>query len=100
MNSVEIQAIYNLYPQVKSTRGATAFDAAGVEVEYDVAAVAKEVARITPIFKNEEISVRRRAAYATEADPLFFKVQRGEATMEEWHSKIAEIKMRFPKEPA
>lgn len=38
----------------------------------------------------------RRAAYVAEADPLFFMAQRGEATMEEWQAKIAEIKARFP----
>lgn len=42
----------------------------------------------------------RRTAYINEADPLFFKAQRGEATMEEWQAKIAEIKARFPKEQA
>lgn len=38
----------------------------------------------------------RRDAYAAEADPLFFKAQRGEATMEEWMAKVEEIKARFP----
>jgi hypothetical protein len=37
-------------------------------------------------------------AYQQEADPLFFKAQRGEATLQEWQDKIAEIKARFPKE--
>lgn len=40
----------------------------------------------------------RKTAYAREADPLFFKAQRGEATVDEWLSKISEIKQRFPKE--
>ena len=40
----------------------------------------------------------RRGAYILEADPLFFKAQRGEATMQEWKDKVAEIKARFPKE--
>jgi hypothetical protein len=40
----------------------------------------------------------RQAAYAAEADPLFFKAQRGEATMAEWQAKVAEIKTRYPKE--
>lgn len=44
------------------------------------------------------VEVLRRAAYEAEADPLFFKAQRGEATLEEWQAKIAEIKARFPKE--
>lgn len=38
----------------------------------------------------------RRAAYVTEADPLFFMAQRGEATAEEWLAKVAEIKGRHP----
>lgn len=38
----------------------------------------------------------RRDAYQIEADPLFFMAQRGEATIEEWQAKIAEIKARFP----
>ena len=43
-----------------------------------------------------EAKANRRAAYTTEADPLFFKSQRGEATQQEWLNKIAEIKARFP----
>jgi hypothetical protein len=38
----------------------------------------------------------RATAYALEADPLFFMSQRGEATLEEWQAKVAEIKARFP----
>jgi hypothetical protein len=38
----------------------------------------------------------RAAAYTTEADPLFFKAQRGEATIEEWQAKVAEIRSRYP----
>lgn len=36
----------------------------------------------------------RAEAYRTESDPLFFKAQRGEATMEEWLAKVEEIKTR------
>lgn len=38
----------------------------------------------------------RLVAYRDEADPLFFKAQRGEATMEQWTAKVQEIKQRFP----
>ena len=38
----------------------------------------------------------RAAAYAAEADPLFFKSQRGESTTAEWEAKVAEIKARYP----
>jgi hypothetical protein len=37
-----------------------------------------------------------RAALAEEADPLFFKWQRGEGTESDWLARIAEVKARFP----
>ena len=57
-----------------------------------------EVARLTVLEPARIATENRRAAYIAEADPLFFKAQRGEATMEEWQAKVAEIKTRFPKE--
>lgn len=45
---------------------------------------------------NEEAKRQRAAAYAIETDSLFFKSQRGEATVQEWQNKVAEIKARFP----
>lgn len=42
------------------------------------------------------VEAARQAAYAAEADPLFFKAQRGEATMDMWQAKVAEIKARYP----
>lgn len=61
----------------------------------------KSVARLVdPLASSEEIAVAvaaaRQHAYKTEADPLFFKAQRGEATMDEWRAKIEEIRARFP----
>ena len=44
----------------------------------------------------DELKKLRNLAYIEEADPLFFKSQRGEATVEEWQAKIEEIKSRFP----
>ena len=43
-----------------------------------------------------EQEANRKAAYEAEADPLFFMSQRGEATVEEWQAKVAEIKARYP----
>lgn len=37
----------------------------------------------------------RASAYRNEADPLFFKWQRGEATEQEWLDKVNEIKQRY-----
>lgn len=45
---------------------------------------------------NEQMKKSRASAYAAESDSLFFKTQRGEATMQEWQNKVAEIKARFP----
>lgn len=45
---------------------------------------------------NESMKSQRAAAYAAEADALFFKSQRGEATVQQWQDKVAEIKARFP----
>jgi len=45
-------------------------------------------------FKQQELA--RSVAYRNEADPLFFKAQRGEATIDEWFAKVSEIKARYP----
>jgi len=61
------------------------------------AEITAEVARLTTLEPARIATENRRSAYIVEADPLFFKAQRGEATMEEWQAKVAEIKTRFPK---
>jgi hypothetical protein len=38
-----------------------------------------------------------RLALAAEADPLFFRWQRGEVGKEDWLAAVAEVKARFPK---
>lgn len=43
------------------------------------------------------IAAQRATAYAAEADPIFFAAQRGEATIDEWKAKVAEIRKRYPK---
>lgn len=42
------------------------------------------------------VSAARQAAYTAEADPLFFKSERGEGTRDEWLAKITEIRARYP----
>ena len=61
------------------------------------AEITAEVARLTALEPARIATENRRSAYIAEADPLFFKAQRGEATVEEWQAKVAEIKTRFPK---
>ena len=50
----------------------------------------------TPEELKVQAEAKRVAAYRNEADPLYFKAQRGEATMEEWLAKVEEIKARYP----
>lgn len=61
----------------------------------DQAAVDAYLAQQKATF-NAAQKEKRSKAYAEEADPLFFKAQRGEATTAEWEAKVAEIKARFP----
>lgn len=51
-------------------------------------------AKLIPTLEQQKAA--RAEAYRTEADPLFFKAQRGEATMDEWQAKVTEIKALFP----
>jgi hypothetical protein len=82
-------AISVLCPQVTRIVGEDAFDADGNPVIYD---------RILVEVEAQRISARqsRASAYTTEADPLFFKVQRGEADQADYDAKIAEIRTRYP----
>lgn len=40
--------------------------------------------------------IKRKQAYASEADPLFFKWQAGESTEALWRAKREEIRARYP----
>jgi hypothetical protein len=45
---------------------------------------------------NAEAQSKRQAAFQVEADPLFFAWQRGEGSEEDWLTKCAEIRARYP----
>lgn len=47
--------------------------------------------------QNAAIDTQRLAAYQKEADPLFFRYQRGEVTEDVWLAKVEEIKQQYPK---
>ena len=64
------------------------------KVELTAEEVAQREQSSAPTLEEQEAN--RSAAYQLEADPLFFKSQRGEATTDEWTAKVAEIKARFP----
>lgn len=46
--------------------------------------------------QTAKAQAERARAYKQEADPLFFKYQRGEATEQEWLTKVDEIRARYP----
>jgi hypothetical protein len=82
-------AIYAIYPNVVRTVGEDAFDADGNVIEYDRTAVEAKAAQM-------QAQQSRASAYAAEADPLFFKVQRGEADQADYDAKVEEIRARYP----
>jgi hypothetical protein len=58
--------------------------------------IQSELNRLIADQPRKEAQAARAAAYAAEADPLFFKAQRGEAELVDWEAKVAEIRERFP----
>jgi hypothetical protein len=90
-------AIYRAYPNVVTIDdGAGAFDADGKPVKLDQA---KVDAAAVIVAQEQALDAARRgraAAYAAEADPLFFKAQRGEVSMDDWTAKVEEIRERYP----
>lgn len=90
-------AIRRVYPQavvIDDSRGA--FDEQGNQIQLDQAKVDAAAVIVAQEQALESARTARAAAFAAEADPLFFKAQRGEATTEEWESKVSEIRARFP----
>ena len=68
-------------------------DEAGIGWLYDGSTFSAPPPYVPP---KEVQSAARAEAYRTEADPLYFKAQRGEATEAEWLALVAEIKVRYP----
>ena len=90
-------AIYRAYPQVVAIyedRGA--FDADGKPVQLDQAKIDAAAVIVAEEQALATAQRNRAAAYAAEADPLFFKAQRGEVSMDDWTAKVEEIRARYP----
>jgi hypothetical protein len=91
------EAIYKAYPHVVAIDDGTgAFDVDGNPVQLDQAKVDAAAVIVVQEQALATAQQNRAAAFTTEADPLFFKAQRGEATIEEWEAKVAEIRTRYP----
>jgi hypothetical protein len=101
-------ASYNVFPVTATerpsydpitqnlTEGAPAlFDGVWARIWAVIEATPEEVAQ-RQADQLASLKQHRAYAYTQEADPLFFKTQRGEATMDEWSAKIVEIRTRYP----
>ena len=97
MKYAKEKALLNLRPGAEWTlRGDDLEWLDTVQTEPTVAELEAEISRLIAEEPRKEAEANRAAAYRLEADPLFFKSQRGEATTDEWTAKVAEIKARFP----
>lgn len=66
------------------------------QAEPTEAEIQAELARLIAEQPYKEVRAKRAAAYAAESDPIFFKAQRGEATMDDWKTAVAAIQLSFP----
>lgn len=66
------------------------------QTEPTEAEIQAELARLIAEQPYKEVRANRAAAYAAESDPIFFKAQRGEATMDDWRTAVAAIQLSFP----
>ena len=89
MTTQQVQAIYKLYPKVKSTYGETAYDADGNEVAYDKAVVQAYVDAHNYISK-------RAAEYPPIGDQLDALWKGGEAAAD-MLAKVQAVKAKYPK---
>lgn len=64
-------------------------------IDWDKVQTAEDKAHQAKVDAYESAKSGRETAYKSESDPLFFKAQRGESTLEEWKAKVQEIKERF-----
>ena len=93
---IHAKAVNQLYPQVIGIGEHGPVDADNNVVEIDEAAVQTLEAQLLAEENAAELKQNRLTAFQAEADPPFFKAQRGEATTAEWEAKVAEIKDRYP----
>ena len=95
------KAIQAAYPDKKLLihEGIGVFDmdvSTTVPMEIDEDLV-NETAKTTDIeAENAYNKEMRWRAYVREADPMYFKVQRGEISQSDYDSKVAEIRAKYP----
>lgn len=80
-------AIYKLYPQVKSTIGDSAYDANGNKVTYDLQAVQAYV-------NSKSYIAQRQAEYPAITEQLDTIFHQG---LDAWKEQIQAVKDKYPK---
>ena len=97
MNPTKAQAIQSLRPGAEWVlQGDELKWLDETQTQPSEAEIQAELERLIAEQPRKEAEAFRSAAYQREADPLFFKYQRGEATKEEWEAKVEEIRARYP----
>jgi hypothetical protein len=104
MNPTKVNAIQSLCPDAEFIlRGDDLEWLDKIHTQPTETEIQAELDRLIAEQPRKDVQAARSAAYRNEADPLFFKAQRGEATIEEWQLKVAEIRSLYPypnEEPA
>ena len=89
------EAIYNLYKNVASILGDfDAFDANGIKVTIDEAAVTAEIARLQAEYDAKQYQRDRAAEYPSYADQFDLLYHGG---FDAWKASIDAIKTKYPK---
>ena len=92
------EAIYNLYPNVRSIDDtAGAFDAQGNQVTVDEAAVAAEITRLEADYAAKQYQRDRAAAYPSLAEQMDMQYWDSVNGTTVWADTIAAIKQEHPK---
>jgi hypothetical protein len=90
-------AIRYAYPNavwISDEKGA--FDKDNNKIALDQSKIDEAAVIVNQEKAKKRVEFNRSIAYQQEADPLFFKYQRGESTKEEWEAKVEEIRNKFP----
>lgn len=93
VNAQGLKGVLQFRPDMDSKAGGQLLEAWDYKCDIPTA---QEIAAALRAIDLAAAKARRAAAYRNESDPIFFKVQRGEAKQSEWLASIADIKTRIP----
>ena len=96
MTPTQIQAIQSLLPGAQLVVRGDVLEWLDSRPQPTDTEIQAELDRLIADYPRKVARQSRALAYTTEADPLFFKVQRGEANQADYDAKIAEIRTRYP----